>query len=367
MERQLAAILYADVAGYSRLTGQNEEQTHQLLNAALTILTDSITASGGSKVHEAGDAILAEFPSVTAAVDTAFEFQKSMLSWKSDLAEDERVRFRIGIHIGEVMRDRDDIYGDGVNIAARIEEIAHPGSLCVSSAVVEQLATGSKYHFDDLGYRHFKNIDRPVHVYQLRSSDLLGGNPMEDIERRVEHMPLFDDDVGKPPVTSGQCVCGSVKFEVTEEALGTGYCHCRICQRSTGAPLFAWTAFPLDAVKFSRDKLKYNRTSLIAEQGFCENCGCPVVWRSLKPTPANYFVLATTCLDNPEDYAPTWHQGVESQLPWLEVQDSLPRTRCEESPMLRKAWGSMGVPDPADWKALDYEESMMLDDDPEST
>ena len=366
MERQLAAILYADVAGYSRLTGQNEEQTHQLLNAALTILTDSITASGGSKVHEAGDAILAEFSSVTAAVDTAFEFQKSMVSWKSELPEDERVRFRIGIHIGEVMRDRDDIYGDGVNIAARIEEIAQPGSLCVSSAVVEQLATGNRYNFDDLGYRHFKNIDRPVHVYQLRSSDLLGGNPLQDIERRVEHQPLFDDVIEKPLVTSGRCVCGSTRFEVTQEALGTGYCHCRICQRSTGAPAFAWTAFPIDAVKFTRETLRYHRLSLIAEQGFCEKCGCPVVWRSLKPKPANYLVIATTCLDNPEDFAPTWHQGVESQLPWFQIHDDLPRTRCEESPMLRSAWSSMGAADPDDWKALDYEEAEQLDDGPES-
>ena len=366
MKRQLAAILYADVAGYSRLTGQNEEQTHQLLNAALTILTDAITASGGSKVHEAGDAILAEFSSVTAAVDTAFEFQKSMVGWKPDLAENQRVRFRIGIHIGEVMRDRDDIYGDGVNIAARIEEIAQPGSLCVSSAVVEQLATGNRYNFDDLGYRHFKNIDRPVHVYQLRSSDLLGGNPMQDIERRVEHQPLFDDVIEKPLVTSGRCLCGSTRFEVTQEALGTGYCHCRICQRGSGAPVFAWTAFPLDAVEFTREKLRYHRLSLIAEQGFCENCGSPVVWRSLKPKPAKFLVIATTCLENPEDFAPTWHQGVESQLPWFQIHDDLPRTRCEESPMLRSAWSSMGAADPGDWMALDYEEAEQLDDGPES-
>ena len=366
MKRQLAAILYADVAGYSRLTGQNEEQTHQLLNEALTLLTEAISTTGGSKMHEAGDAILAEFPSVTEAVDCAFGFQKSMVGWKPDLPENERVEFRIGIHIGEVMRDRGDIYGDGVNIAARIEEVAQAGGLSVSSAVVEQLASASKYNFDDLGYRNFKNIDRPVHVYQLRSSDLLGGNPMQDIERRVEHQPLFGDAIEKPIVTTGRCVCGSVRFEGNQAAVGTGFCHCRICQRSTGAPVFAWTAFPLDAVKFSREKLKYHRISLIAEQGFCENCGSPVVWRSLKPKPADYMVIATTCLENPEDYAPTWHQGVESQLPWLEIQDDLPRTRTEESPMLRRAWASMGAPEPDDWKALDYEEAEQLNDDPES-
>ena len=105
MKRQLAAILYADVAGYSRLTGQNEEQTHQLLNEALTLLTEAISTTGGSKVHEAGDAILAEFPSVTEAVDCAFGFQKSMVGWKPDLPENERVEFRIGIHITRTQRD----------------------------------------------------------------------------------------------------------------------------------------------------------------------------------------------------------------------------------------------------------------------
>ena len=90
-----------------------------------------------------------------------------------------------------------------------------------------------------------------------------------------------------------------------------------------------------------------------------------MTWRSLKPEPANYLVITTTCLENPEDYAPTWHQGVESQLPWLEIHDDLPRTRCEESPMLHSAWASMGAPAPDDWKALDYEDSLTLDDDPE--
>ena len=130
--------------------------------------------------------------------------------------------------------------------------------------------------------------------------------------------------------------------------------------------MFAWTAFSIEAVKFSQENLKYHRLSLIAEQGFCGNCGCPVVWRSLKPKPGKFLVIATTCLENPEDYAPTWHQGVESQLPWFEIHDDLPRTRCEESPMLRSARSSMGAAEPDDWKALDYEEAELLDVGPES-
>ena len=131
MKRQLAAILYADAAGYSRLTGQHEEQTHLQLNTGLNLLTEQITAHGGRKVHEAGDAILAEFSSVTDAVDTAVEFQKLMATQESDLDKSEQIEFRIGVNVGEVIHDRDDIYGDGVNIAARIQEVAAPGNLCI--------------------------------------------------------------------------------------------------------------------------------------------------------------------------------------------------------------------------------------------
>ena len=360
MKRQLTAILYADVAGYSRLTGQHAEQTHEQLNHALNLLEENISRFEGSKVHEAGDAILAEFPSVTAAVDAAAQTQKSLANRESDLPEDQQVRFRIGVNLGEVIRDRGDIYGDGVNIAARIQEIAQPGNLCISSAVFEQLSTDSPYQFDDLGFRDFKNIERPVHVYQLRLADLLGRHPMENVEAKVVGQPLFDDAVEERIVTTGQCTCGSTRFEVTQDALGTGFCHCRICQRSSGAPVFAWTAFPIGGVRFIRKSLKYHRLSLIAEQGFCKHCGSPVVWRGVKPNRANYLVIATTCLDNPEDYAPTWHQGIESQMPWLDIHDDLPRTRCPESPLLVKAWGSVGADNPDDWKALDYKESKKL-------
>lgn len=364
LPRKLAAILYADVSGYSRLTGQDEDQTHQQLSEGLNTLTSMISTHGGIKVHEAGDAILAEFSSVTAAVDAAIESQKSMALWPSEVAGDERVRFRIGVHLGEVIQDRGDIYGDGVNIAARIQEIASPGSLCVSSAVFDQLAAGGNYNFDDLGYRDFKNIEKPVHVYHLRSSELLGTQVTDVVKARVEHQPLFDDAVENMIVATGRCVCGSVGYEINQESLGSGFCHCRICQRSTGAPVTAWTAFPADSIKFTGDKPKYFRISLIADRGLCIKCGTPLVWRSLKPEPANYIIVFTTTLDNPKDYAPTWHGGVESQMPWLDIRDDLPRTRCEESPSLRKSWGSVGAANPDNWVELGYEQIVSLDGDP---
>ncbi len=105
-------------------------------------------------------------------------------------------------------------------------------------------------------------------------------------------------------------------------------------------------------MRFTWNQLKYYRLSLIAHQGFCKRWGSPVVWRSMKPEAANYLAIATTCLEHREDRAPTWHGGTESQLPWMQIHDELPRTRCPESPLLRKAWESVGVTDAEDRVAL---------------
>ena len=363
MKRHLAAILHADVAGYSRLTGQNEDLTHQQLNTSLDLLTEIITVHDGSKIHEAGDAILAEFASVTAAVETAIQFQQSMGERDLNPSEGELIEFRIGINIGEVIHDRDDIYGDGVNIAARIQELAPPGSICVSSAVFDQLSTNTEFSYEDFGFRDFKNIERSVHVYQIKPRGPYDSHPMSSIESRIHGQPLFDDTMERQLVTKGQCAYGAIKVEISQETLGTGFCHCEICRRSMGAPVFAWAAFPVESVKFIGDQPKHYRLSLIAERGFCDKCGCPVMWQGLKPEAANYIAIPTAILDNPEDYAPTWHGGVESQIPWLQIHDDLPRARCEESPFLKKAWGSMGASDPEKWVALEFDQATLLDDD----
>ncbi len=363
MERQLAAILYADVAGYSRLTGQDEAETHRQLNRGLNLLTEQITAHGGKKVHEAGDAILAEFPAVTAAVEAALRFQQLMGEIQATDADSDQVQFRIGVNLGEVIHDRGDIYGDGVNLAARIQDIAPIGGVCVSGAVFDQLGSGIEFSYDDLGYRDFKNISRPIHVYQIRAKDPYENHPMAAVESRVKGQLMFDDAIERKLVTRGRCACGSIEIEISQESLGTGFCHCKICQRSIGAPVFAWAAFPVDGVKFVGDQPQRHRLSLIAERGFCAKCGSPVLWRSLKPELGTYLAIPTGVLDNPEDYAPTWHGGIESQLPWLQIHDDLPRARCEESPFLRKAWGSMDAADPEKWIALDYAETLEIDDE----
>ncbi len=125
--RKLAAILYADVAGYSRLTGEDEVGTHRQLSAGLDLISGRIEEAGGRVVHYAGDAVLAEFASVVAAVETAVGIQRSLAEQSADIPDDKRLQFRIGVNLGEVIVDRDDIYGDGVNIAARLESLAEPG------------------------------------------------------------------------------------------------------------------------------------------------------------------------------------------------------------------------------------------------
>ena len=344
MERGLAAILYADVAGYSRLTGLDEEQTHKKLNAGLNLLTSLIQGHGGRKIHEAGDAILAEFQSVIAAVSCAVTFQRDMATQNEGLPEDRRLEFRIGVNLGEVMRDRDDIYGDGVNLSARIQELADPGGVCVSGTVYEQVNDKIDQVFDDLGHHKVKNIARPIHLYRAHLTDSSPG---------VENQPLFDLDdkaIDRSSLITGRCFCGEVRFEIGQPAIGAGYCHCKMCQRWSGAPLNAWVAFPKEAVRFTHGEPKYYKTSLIVERGFCAKCGSRLTYKLLKPKPVEYLIFGTTCLDKPEDFAPTWHACVESQIPWLDLHDDLPRTRSEESPALREAWESVGVTNPKDWK-----------------
>jgi len=164
--RKLAAILYADVAGYSRLTGADEEGTHRTLDAYLDAFTASIKSHDGRVVHYAGDAVLAEFTSVVAALTSAAAVQRELEARNRDHPDDRKLRFRIGINLGEVIVDRDDIYGDGVNIAARLESLAEPGGICISGSVHDQVKGKLDLEFEDLGEQTVKNIAVPVRVWR---------------------------------------------------------------------------------------------------------------------------------------------------------------------------------------------------------
>src|SRR5467141_2291027 len=167
--RRLAAILAADVVGYSRLMGADEEGTHERVRAHLVELVDpKIREHHGRVVKTTGDGVLAEFASVVDAVRCAGEIQRVMAERDLDLAEERRLRFRIGVNLGDVIADGDDIYGDGVNIAARLEGLAAPGSICVSGTVRGHIGDRLPYAFEDMGKQCVKNIARPVRAYALR-------------------------------------------------------------------------------------------------------------------------------------------------------------------------------------------------------
>ena len=141
LERRLAAILYADVAGYSRLTGEDEEGTHRRLRAYLDAITGAIEGHGGTVMHYAGDAVLADFPSVVDSLICALNIQRELTIRNEGLADTRKLQFRIGINLGDVILDRHEIYGDGVNVAARLEALAEPGGICISGTVFDSMGT----------------------------------------------------------------------------------------------------------------------------------------------------------------------------------------------------------------------------------
>jgi class 3 adenylate cyclase len=169
VERRLAAILAADVAGYSRLMGEDKEGTHDRLKAHLRELVDpKIREHRGRVVKNAGDGFLAEFPSVVEAVRCAAEVQRGMADRNANIPDHGRITFRIGINLGDVIAEPDDIYGDGVNIAARLEALAEPGGICISRVVRDQIRDKLSYPFEDRGEQSVKNIARSVRVFALR-------------------------------------------------------------------------------------------------------------------------------------------------------------------------------------------------------
>jgi adenylate cyclase len=167
--RKLVAILAADVVGYSRLAGADEDRTLARLRALRSDLIDpTIAVHKGRVVKRTGDGVLIEFRSVVDAVRCAIEVQNGMVERNAGLSPELRIEFRIGIHLGDIVEESDgDLMGDGINIAARLEGIAEPGGICLSNAAYEQVRDKLKDKFVDFGEQSLKNIARPVHVYGL--------------------------------------------------------------------------------------------------------------------------------------------------------------------------------------------------------
>src|SRR5438477_9324719 len=170
VERRLAAILAADVAGYSRLMGIDEEGTLAALKDHRRAVVDpKIAEHRGRIVKTTGDGMLVEFVSVVDAVRCAVDVQRGMLERNAEVAPDRRIQFRVGINVGDIISDDNDIYGDGVNVAARLEALAEPGDICVSRVVRDQVRDKLDFTFDDKGEQQVKNIARPVRVYRVES------------------------------------------------------------------------------------------------------------------------------------------------------------------------------------------------------
>jgi class 3 adenylate cyclase len=167
LERKLIAILAADVEGYSRLMEIDEEGTLATLSAHRSITDDLIAQNGGRIFGTAGDSVLAEFASVFSAVECAIYIQKALAEANASIDESRRLHFRIGINVGDVMLKDGDIFGDGVNIAARLEGLAIPGGICVSRGVRDHIRYKLPHAFDDLGEQAVKNIAQPVRVFRL--------------------------------------------------------------------------------------------------------------------------------------------------------------------------------------------------------
>src|SRR5262252_6304343 len=170
--RRLAAILAADVGGYSRLMGADEEGTHERLRGHLRDLIEpKIAEHRGRVVKNTGDGFLAEFASVVDAVRCAVEMQRGMAERNSAVSIDERIEFRVGINLSDVIIEGDDIYGDGVNVAARVEALADAGGVLVSNTVYDHVRDRLPFVFEDLGEHRVKNITRPVRVYRIPISE----------------------------------------------------------------------------------------------------------------------------------------------------------------------------------------------------
>ena len=176
--RRLTAILAADVAGYSRLMGADEEGTHERLKAHLGELVEpKIAQHRGRIVKNTGDGFLADFASVVDAVRCAVEIQRGMVEREFEVPEERRIRFRIGVNLGDVIAEEDDIFGDGVNVAARLEGLAEPGAVLISHTVHDQVRDRLSLAFEDLGEQQVKNIARPVRVYRVCDAGIAAKSP----------------------------------------------------------------------------------------------------------------------------------------------------------------------------------------------
>src|SRR5271166_3481330 len=185
MNRKIAAIMAADIAGYSKLVAEDEEETVRRLSSYRAVFDDFVARASGRVFNTAGDAILAEFPSAVEAVRCAIDVQESLRTRNLAYPPSRQMHFRIGITIGDVVEREEDLLGDGVNIAARLEGLAAPGGICISRSIYEQVANKLSVAFVDIGEQQVKNIPSPIHAYTLA----LGSTDASTEKTRAKKQP----------------------------------------------------------------------------------------------------------------------------------------------------------------------------------
>lgn len=339
MDRKLAAIMAIDVVGFAGRMARDETGTlANLERLKQDVLELQVDAHRGRIFKFLGDGALAEFTSTVEAVNCAIGIQKTQARQAARSGDPDRLQLRIGVSVGDVVVQGDDLLGDGVNTAARLEAMADPDGIAISGDVMAQIRGKVDMPFDEAGLKKLKQSDEPIRVFKTGGGSAQPGGLFD-----------FDDTATPDQLITGSCLCGQVRFEIDMPHISTGYCHCRICQKFTGSAMSVWTAFPARSVRFVGAEPHYFKSSPIAERGFCKDCGSSLTYRLVRPQKAAFLVLFTACLDHPEDFAPGVHGGMESKMPWLEIFDELPRSTCAESRSLQQAWESVGLDDPQQW------------------
>jgi adenylate cyclase len=211
VERRLTAVLAADVAGYSRLMGTDEEGTLARLKAVRKALVDpTITAHRGRIVKTTGDGMLVEFASAVDAVRGAVEVQGGMAEQNASVPQDQRIEFRIGIHVGDIIIDENDIFGDGVNIAARLEGLAEPGGLCISDDAQRQVRGKVDVAFENMGSQTLKNITEPIRVWRVQLGRQSIAAALQVSSASLARVLVLPD---KPSIAVQVTFCDRPKFE----------------------------------------------------------------------------------------------------------------------------------------------------------
>ncbi len=211
------------------------------------------------------------------------------------------------------------------------------------SALRKTLDAGMITTVHGRGYKY--TGPQPVAV----STDLNPGNPAGVAASDEPHPMLAMSSGKKVPITGG-CLCGEIRYRITEPALDTCFCHCRMCQKFSGSPFTVGSVYASDAISFTKGEPKLYKSSPFAERGFCAKCGSSLIYRPLTPPVSpdweGWTLIYTGSLDNPVANVPTWHLGVESQMPWLDLQLAERRVRCQDSPDLVEAWAAFNLPVP---------------------